>query len=152
MKTIDLTPTWEQWMNVIMTIALKTKDPAKVLEPVSEDFKNVAKLADIGKRYEQEGKALLEEALNALNSVPRHAFHGSDGLDSDTYALASKLGRYLKGEQVLDIHLNGDNDQPTTCPQCGSRTDFVEISETKQHHGCLSYPCGYEFILEMEEE
>ena len=46
MKTIDLTPTCEQWMNTVMTIALRTPDPAKVIEPVAEDFKNVAKLAD----------------------------------------------------------------------------------------------------------
>lgn len=47
MKTIDITPSWEQWLNFIMAIALRSKDPAKVLEPLSEDFKNMATCADL---------------------------------------------------------------------------------------------------------
>ena len=137
-------------MNVVMSIALRTKDPAKVLEPVAEDFKNVAKLADIGKRYVQEGEKLLEEALQALNSAPNSAYISPDGIESDTYALASKLGRYLKGEAALDVYTNGDNDQPTTCSKCGGRTDFVDLSEKVQRHRCLNDGCGYEFILEID--
>ena len=39
-----------------------------------------------------------------------------------------------------------DNDNPTTCPECGNRTDIeFEISKTEQHHKCLS--CDYEFII-----
>ena len=149
MKTIDLTPTWEQWMNVIMVVALKTKDPAKVLEPVTEDLKNVAKLADIGKRYVQDGEELLKETLYAMNAIIKQGYNGSDGLDSDTYALASKLSRYLDGKPALDVHLNGDNDQPTTCPKCGSRTEFNILDLERQKHRCKDSDCGYEFILEV---
>lgn len=45
-KTIDCTPTWSAWLNMVMAIALRGKDPAKVLEPLSEDFKNMAICAD----------------------------------------------------------------------------------------------------------
>lgn len=48
----------------------------------------------------------------------------------------------------LDIYMNGDNDQPTTCPLCGGRTDFKEITEDLEQHTCLE--CSYEFILELE--
>lgn len=45
-----------------------------------------------------------------------------------------------------------DNDQPTTCPMCGSRTDFDSSIVTKaQHHICLDNKCKYEFLLEHEE-
>lgn len=152
MKTIDLTPTWEQWMHTVMTIALRTKDPAKVLEPVAEDFKNVAKLADIGKRHVQEGEDLMKEALYAVNAIIKQHYNGPDGLDTDTYALASKLQRYLNGKPALDVHLNGDNDQPTTCPQCGSRTEFFQVGldTSRQKHRCLDGDCGYEFHLDFE--
>jgi hypothetical protein len=48
----------------------------------------------------------------------------------------------------LDTILNGENDQPTTCPKCSSRTTFAEISETEQEHVCSG--CGYRFYLESE--
>lgn len=47
MKSIDVTPTWAQWLNFTMAVALRCKDPAKVLEPLSEDFKKMAELADL---------------------------------------------------------------------------------------------------------
>ena len=50
----------------------------------------------------------------------------------------------------LDIYLNGDNDQPTECPLCAARTDWVEVAFDRQQHTCLG--CGYVFLLELEEE
>lgn len=41
------------------------------------------------------------------------------------------------------------HDQPTTCPECGARSDFEEV-KGKQMHTCLG--CGYEFTLEFEKE
>ena len=42
-----------------------------------------------------------------------------------------------------------DSDNPTTCPECGSRTNLIaEISNTEQHHKCLK--CNYEFILILD--
>jgi hypothetical protein len=41
-----------------------------------------------------------------------------------------------------------DNDQPTTCPKCGARTDFYEIDnkdEPIQEHYCMQVACSYTF-------
>lgn len=39
-------------------------------------------------------------------------------------------------------------DQPMVCALCGARTDFLEISDTKQVHECLNQYCRYRFITE----
>lgn len=51
----------------------------------------------------------------------------------------------------LDIYFL-DQEQPTTCPKCGARTDFTEINELQQYHICLSSLCKFKFIGEFEEE
>lgn len=38
------------------------------------------------------------------------------------------------------------HDQPTTCPRCGRRTEW--IGEQPQWHTC---DCGYQFLVEEEE-
>jgi hypothetical protein len=48
------------------------------------------------------------------------------------------------------------NDQPMTCPKCGTRTDFfVQISpvsnEYAEIHKCLSKECQFEFVAECDE-
>lgn len=53
------------------------------------------------------------------------------------------LDEILNGE--LETYMNGDNDQPTTCPKCGSRTEFIDLSENKQQHKC--YGCNFVFNL-----
>jgi transposase-like protein len=52
----------------------------------------------------------------------------------------------------MDIYIL-DHDQPTTCPKCGARTDFIEEEGNHptlcdQRHTCLG--CGYKFIGEFE--
>lgn len=42
------------------------------------------------------------------------------------------------------------NDQPVTCPKCGSRTDFEEVIQSNntspiQIHQCLDRDCQFEF-------
>jgi len=49
-----------------------------------------------------------------------------------------------------NIVYGGDDEQPTVCPKCGSRTDFVELVGLRQGHVCLG--CGFEFIYEFEPE
>ncbi len=39
-------------------------------------------------------------------------------------------------------------DQPDTCPKCGSRTDFNQVSKRRQHHKCLNPKCKYEYYVE----
>ena len=55
----------------------------------------------------------------------------------------------LKSLHELDVYINGNNDQPTTCPKCSARTEFEVIAEDKQQHKCLN--CEYEFFLDFED-
>lgn len=46
-----------------------------------------------------------------------------------------------------------DNEQPTGCPKCGTRTEFTEtiINEMLvQHHHCPQPLCKYKFIGEFD--
>lgn len=48
-----------------------------------------------------------------------------------------------------------DNDQPTTCPKCGARTDFEQFEEDGtivQKHRCLNINCAFVFLGEFESE
>lgn len=55
----------------------------------------------------------------------------------------------------------GMTDQPTQCPKCLSRTDFVDVPgkaqgnfsevDWHQHHKCLNPSCGFEFAVEDYE-
>jgi len=48
------------------------------------------------------------------------------------------------------------NDQPVTCPHCGSRTeilwDFYLLPEKTQVHQCLSQNCKEEFVIQEDIE
>ena len=48
------------------------------------------------------------------------------------------------------VYSNEGNDQPATCPRCGSRTNFIELGDAVQQHKCLG--CKYEFVLSFEED
>ena len=58
----------------------------------------------------------------------------------------------------MTIYLEGYifTDQPTTCPKCGCRTEFIEDSNSPnyqtQQHKCLSNNCLFEFIMQNETE
>lgn len=53
-----------------------------------------------------------------------------------------------KSLHELDTFYMGDNDQPTGCPKCGSRTAYIDLTEDKQQHLCPI--CDYEFFLDIE--
>jgi hypothetical protein len=46
------------------------------------------------------------------------------------------------------------SDQPTTCPECGNRTDIIldlsHTSEMTQIHKCLSKLCKNEFVIQKD--
>ena len=47
------------------------------------------------------------------------------------------------------------NDQSTTCPKCGARTNFYTIlspvsNENVEIHKCLSDSCQFVFVVEVE--
>ena len=49
------------------------------------------------------------------------------------------------------------NNQPTTCPECGARTEFyLQISpvsnENVEIHKCLSNICQFEFVVEFDDD
>jgi hypothetical protein len=53
-------------------------------------------------------------------------------------------------ENELDTFLM--TDQPATCPKCGARTDFQEVSKDEaigviQIHQCFDEKCQYKFGL-----
>ena len=47
------------------------------------------------------------------------------------------------------------SDQPTTCPNCGNRTDIIwDLPDSKvktQFHKCLSNYCRYEFLMQEDD-
>ncbi len=58
-------------------------------------------------------------------------------------------------EIKLPYYNNGDNDQPITCPVCGSRVEITEdlFDEYKcQKCRCLNPECLYEFVMDFEKE
>jgi len=49
------------------------------------------------------------------------------------------------------VHMLAENDQPTTCPQCGARTDILDLLPLqRQMHQCPN--CGHCFTLEVVDE
>ena len=52
--------------------------------------------------------------------------------------------------EYYDIYIM--NDQPTTCPKCGSRTELIldlcDTVEKTQYHLCMTVNCKYKFIVE----
>lgn len=50
--------------------------------------------------------------------------------------------------KYLEIFLS--NDQPTTCPKCGSRTEFFTLRNKRERHICLSINCKKSFLVEHE--
>lgn len=97
---------------------------------------------------------ILKDIAHMLNCLPKQTFNDLNGMVTDTYTIASRLGRVVRDKNPtgLDVYTNGDNDQPTTCPKCGGRTYFVELSKAIQHHQCINRDCGYEFALEVTPE
>lgn len=44
------------------------------------------------------------------------------------------------------------NDQPVTCPHCGSRTGWTDLDNGKQLHHCLNMKCAVWFRAEEDPE
>lgn len=58
--------------------------------------------------------------------------------------------RYGTPSEVIMLYGN-DPDQPTRCPNCGSRTEFIE-AHGQQLHWCLNDRCKLVFRSEDEKE
>lgn len=46
------------------------------------------------------------------------------------------------------------NDQPTTCPLCGNRTEIISVKEEEnsEMHVCLTKECQFLFIMKVDLE
>jgi len=48
------------------------------------------------------------------------------------------------------------NDQPTTCPKCGNRTEIIfelpNKPEKTQYHKCLTINCKFNFVVEEDTQ
>lgn len=53
----------------------------------------------------------------------------------------------LEPDIQLDLPIYLMHDQPTTCPLCGRRTNW--IGEQPQLHAC---GCGYRFLVDEDED
>jgi len=68
-------------------------------------------------------------------------------------------GRIKENKLILLMMINFSDvylytDQPTTCPQCGSRTNIIlDLSHTirqTQIHKCVFKNCRFEFVLQVD--
>jgi hypothetical protein len=53
----------------------------------------------------------------------------------------------------VTVFLNGDNDQPATCPECGARTDYEDAGRNDEGHWLQAHTCagcGFKFVLEFD--
>lgn len=48
--------------------------------------------------------------------------------------------------------LFGGGEEIVHCPQCGARTDFVELLGDLQLHSCLDTSCEKKFLIEFNDE
>jgi hypothetical protein len=69
---------------------------------------------------------------------------GTEELDFDLEFVTTSLVRIAVDTEAR----YGLTDDITTCPRCGSRTDFVDTGgpDDEQEHACLSPTCRYVFI------
>ncbi len=91
------------------------------------------------------------------------SIHGRDGaIEFDDVPLVSAggdRGAYVQAwvwvddpdpDDVGPIFILGE--EPTTCPQCGSRTDFDENDDDTQSHRCLNRDCGFDFLGVFDDD
>ena len=54
--------------------------------------------------------------------------------------------------QISDLEVFTMTDQPETCGQCGSRTEFIQVDERSQLHVCLRVDCQEIFVVEEDDD
>ena len=58
MKTIDITPTWRQWLDTALFVIASSTDTSKTLETLKPEFVKIAKIAD---QHNEEAKKEKED-------------------------------------------------------------------------------------------
>lgn len=51
-----------------------------------------------------------------------------------------------------DVWDHTNDDQPVTCPSCGSRTDFIDLGKGMQNHECLDPNCKKKFLVHASQD
>lgn len=54
--------------------------------------------------------------------------------------------------KISDLETFIMTDQPTTCGQCGSRTEFLRVNVATQLHVCLKPGCREVFLVEEDDD
>ena len=112
--------------------------------------------ADVGKVKKKEKRSMGENPAPVKDCKGGENQHKSmKKMHEAISELSSWLGTDLNlmENELETFYL--DDDQPTTCPHCGSRTDFQDAPgtpEQPQHHKCLDGKCGFQFKGEFEPE
>lgn len=94
------------------------------------------------------GLVLLERAINEIPDEHSEVLKREYDKLLDECSTGSSLEKYKYNVEVNTVYLL--NDQPTTCPQCGCRTEFKSLPNGQEEHSCRG--CGFEFIGEFDEE
>ncbi len=113
--------------------------------------------ADVGSVKKKEKRSMGE------NPAPVKDYKGGENEHKSMkkmHEAISDLSNWLGSDlNLMENELDTfylDNDQPATCPKCGSRTDFdgsrMGTAQDPQHHKCLNKKCGFEFKGEFEAE
>ena len=85
-----------------------------------------------------------------------HTTHGT----RPVAGMRRDLATILKGDteepgilEIAGLELFGHGEEPTTCPECGARTDFVELPVLKEmlYHKCLNVDCKFRFLTELDD-
>ena len=72
-------------------------------------------------------------------------WNSGGGLASTLFSLDAMASKHHPRMECLPVYLM--HDQPTTCPNCGGRTEWV--GEEPQHHSCA---CGFQFLIFEDQD
>lgn len=53
--------------------------------------------------------------------------------------------------KLTDLEVFEGTEQPETCRQCGSRTDFIEVTDKRQLHLCNNDRCRAVYVVEWDK-
>jgi hypothetical protein len=75
------------------------------------------------------------------------------GMRRDLASLLKDPEPEVKIIDIIGLELFGHDDQPTTCPECGARTDFQELPIKNEVilHECLNEDCKMRFLTELDD-
>ena len=75
------------------------------------------------------------------------------GMRRDLASLLKDPEPEIKIIDIIGLELFGHGEEPTTCPECGARTDFKELPLPNEVllHECLNEDCKMRFLTELDD-